>query len=199
MTQIISIVNSKGGVGKSTTAVCVATVLSSKGYKVLLRDADPQASTTEWITLIKQSEKIPFDFEPTNRSLMGIKNDRYDFIINDTPPQNDSIITNAIDISDLIIIATSTSGLDLSRVFAVVDQITAQKYGILLTMVDIRTKLPENARELLEDENIYVFKTEIRERVSIKELYGKLPNDKDELEYYIQFTEEIVAMIKEDN
>jgi len=46
MAKIISFINQKGGVGKTTTSVSVASGLSRKGYQVLLVDLDPQQNAT---------------------------------------------------------------------------------------------------------------------------------------------------------
>ena len=44
--RVVTFVNQKGGVGKTTTAVSLATALGRKGQKVLLVDLDPQANST---------------------------------------------------------------------------------------------------------------------------------------------------------
>ena len=44
--KIISVSNQKGGVGKTTTAVTIASELALKNYKTLIIDCDPQSNST---------------------------------------------------------------------------------------------------------------------------------------------------------
>lgn len=53
MTHIIAVLNQKGGVGKTTTAVNVGAYLARQGNSVLLVDLDPQANTTSGLGLHK--------------------------------------------------------------------------------------------------------------------------------------------------
>ena len=57
--MIISILNQKGGVGKTTLAVHLATGLSRQGGRVLLIDADPQTSALDWSASREEAPLFP--------------------------------------------------------------------------------------------------------------------------------------------
>jgi chromosome partitioning protein len=69
MAEIIAIVNEKGGVGKTTTAINISACLASAGLKTLLMDADQQGSGTMSLGLNKQPIEATF----------------YDFLMTDLP------------------------------------------------------------------------------------------------------------------
>ena len=69
MGKIIAVVNQKGGVGKTTTAVNLTAALTEAGKKVLLCDFDPQANATSGLGIDKRK----------------LKKSIYDVVINETP------------------------------------------------------------------------------------------------------------------
>lgn len=82
MMQVVALVNRKGGVGKTTLAVSLASALSRQA-KVLVLDADPQASVLQWAD---QCNGFAFDVQPFDLAQGEIPTSDYDYVIIDFPP-----------------------------------------------------------------------------------------------------------------
>ena len=99
MGKIIAVVNQKGGVGKTTTAVNLTAVLKDCGLKVLLCDFDPQANATSGLGIDKRK----------------LRNTVYDAVINEVPAKDAIVSTKYGDVmpatSDLAGAAVELIGL----------------------------------------------------------------------------------------
>lgn len=95
--MILALVNQKGGVGKTTTAVSLTAALTALGKKVLLCDFDPQANATSGLGVEKSD----------------ITNSSYDVVINDVPAKEAIVHTK---FGDLIGSSSALAGAGIELV-----------------------------------------------------------------------------------
>ena len=115
-TQIIAIVNQKGGVGKTTTCVNLGVALAKQGKKVLLVDADPQGSLT--ISLgHSRPDKLPFTVSTALSR-----------ILNDEPIQHGEGILHHPEGVDLVPASIDLSAFEVSLVTAMSRETILRQY-----------------------------------------------------------------------
>lgn len=150
--KVVSVVNGKGGVGKTTTAVNLAALLASGSRKVMLVDTDPQASATWWS---ERASKMPFTVVTETdpgvlkrlREVEGV-----DVIVVDSPPRLDSeALTTVARASDYVVMPTPPAPLDMAALITTIRTViqpTKVPHRVLLTRVDPRSL--NEAMEALE-------------------------------------------------
>ena len=175
--MILSLVHTKGGVGKTTTSVFLACAAAAQGRDVLLLDADPQGSASSWADRADhRGTPLPFPVVPIGAGdLAGAARGAAGLVVIDTPPGTAAVIDAAIDAADLVIIPSGAAPADIDRVWPTLDMTTHRATAILLTGVDLRTALATGVPEHLAAEGAPVLRTVIRRRQAITEAFGTLP------------------------
>jgi chromosome partitioning protein len=175
--MIISLINQKGGVGKTTAAINIASALSSRDHKVLMVDADPQGSVLQW-----QSTGANRDFEVVQLSMpelsakIGTHRAAFDHVVIDSPPALSHISREIAASSDLAIIPIAPSSLDIwsSRETIQLVSDVGRKHRRLATKLLVYRKIPgtrlaAEARDALSSYGLEIFKTEISQRIAYVE------------------------------
>ena len=158
--MIITVASFKGGVGKTTTAVHIATFLQ-KQQDTLLIDGDPNRSSTGWA----KRGKLPFRVVDERQAARYSRD--YQNIVIDTaarPSQED--LEALAEGCDLLIIPSTPDAMSLEALTLTVHALQGlapNRYRILLTMIPPKpSRDGEEAREMLEEANLPLFATSIR-------------------------------------
>jgi chromosome partitioning protein len=162
--MILAIVNNKGGVGKTTTAVHLAAVLAQAGKRVLAVDLDSQANLLMHLFKNKivneqraaQNGKVlpvmhhdsgvdvlPLSFWKTTQAVYAdtirTEAEKYDVVIIDCPPSLETRTCAALDASDRVLIPTEAEHFSIKGIKQLLAEIETRNLdiaGILVTKFD---------------------------------------------------------------
>lgn len=165
--KIITVAHQKGGVGKTTLSLNLATFF--KDYaRVGLLDSDPQESINGLGDLLEGIKIIPHDYLTTLEKVKDL-----DLLVIDTPPYLTTRLPELFMLSDYVLIPTKVGYLDAMAIRATIALLKeAQsrkknlKAGVVMNMVKHRTSINDDIKKILRGFDIPILSTVITDRVS---------------------------------
>jgi chromosome partitioning protein len=191
----ISFANPKGGAGKTTSALLLASELANKGARVAIIDADPERWISGWATLPGKPDNIMIHSDVTEDTIVDLIEDAAtiaQFVIVDLEGTASLMVANAIGMSDLVLIPTQGASMDAKGAAKTIRLIRNQArmarrnipHKVLLTRTSaaVASRSLRNVRDQLEEGGVGVLVTSIVERAAYRDIfdYGGLLCDLDE-------------------
>jgi chromosome partitioning protein len=179
MALTIAVSSLKGGVGKSTIALNLATCLHRAGHRALVIDTDPQGTCRTWAAKAADSEQdgppvVAMDSKSLRRDLERVSHG-FGVAVIDCPPRMGAETRAAMLASDLVVMPVIPGAADvwaLQETIAVLEE--ARQFRdelravIVLNRAD-RTTLAKLAMQALEDLDVRVLDATLRNRVAYGE------------------------------
>ena len=173
---VIAIVNQKGGTGKTTLSINLASAFAET-YSTLLLDADPQGSALDWADS-RSAPQMNLDareLPPGNlsRELRSLSQS-YDWIIIDGPPGIGRISAEAVRVADIVLIPSKPSPFDVWACADIVEAVKARqqttdgipKAFFVITMARPRTRLVGQVDAALAEYGLNALSARTTERVA---------------------------------
>lgn len=209
--MVITFLNQKGGVGKTTLSVNVAGELAALGHRVLLIDMDPQGSALDWVAARETASPfsvIGFPRATLHKEVAGLSKG-FDYVVIDAPPRVTDLARSAIMSSDLVMIPVQPSPYDIwaaEDVVKLIDESIVYKENIKCAFVINRkianTAIARDVNEALEIYSKHIAVNTITQRVVFAEAAasGSTVREKDPksaatIEIF-NLTNEILEMLK---
>jgi chromosome partitioning protein len=180
----VALTGQKGGVGKSTIAICLAVEAMQRSHKVLLVDADPQATARTWgDAALGAGHKAPTVvamgatmIHPGQLDALVVG---YDLVVIDCPPRHDETQRAALMLSDLALLPCGPSSAEAWALASSIELVTAARRvrpelraAVVITRKKSRTALGKSARDDLAESGLPVLASELGDRVAYQEAIG---------------------------
>lgn len=181
---VITFANPKGGAGKTTTALLLATELAGKGAAITIIDADPERWISQWGKMPGKPENVTIVGDVTEDSVVDAIEaaaETTQFVVVDLEGTASLMVSNAVGMSDLVVIPIQGSSMDAKGGAKTIRLIRNQEklarrqiaHAVVLTRTGaaITSRALRNVSEQLRAGGIEIFSTAIVERAAYRDLF----------------------------
>lgn len=181
----IAFASSKGGAGKSTSAVLLSTELAARGAAVTIIDADPNQPLTRWSRKPGKPSRLSVVSGVTEETLIDAIDEaarRTAFVIVDLEGTASLMVAQAMSRADLVIIPTKGSELDAIEAIKVIKFIRRQEraynkaipFAVLFTQTNpaVRPRTLKSLENDLLTQGIPLFSTALHERDAFRAIFS---------------------------
>ena len=217
---VIAFANPKGGAGKTTAALLLASSLAARGARITILDADPERWITGWSRLGTLPGTIVVNPDVTEDNVVDqieAAARASQFVIVDLEGTASLMVAHAVGMADLVIIPTQGGSMDAKGAAKTIKLVRNQErmtrrpiaHGVLMTRTSaaVASRALKTVVEQLEQAQIPVFRTPIVERAAYRDIfdYGGLLSDLPEakvsnlaraVENAESFAAEVLARLK---
>lgn len=184
---ILTFANTKGGAGKTTAVLLVATELARKGLRVAVLDADPQRWISCWAEQLGQRGKerllvVPYVSSSNLEREIKRWEPQVDIVLLDLPGARSPLVAQAMGHSDYVLIPAQGSAMDAQGAANVIDliQYLEDKAGmriphsVVLTRINpiITTRALQGVKTLLSQKRVHLLATPIVERAAFRDVFS---------------------------
>jgi chromosome partitioning protein len=170
--KTVAFVSQKGGSGKTTLAIHLASEAALAGDKVLLIDLDPQGSATLWA---RQRGDRPPDvtaghLATLKEEIESAKAGGYGLVAIDTAPHADQAALQAARVADLVLVPCRPATFDLGAIGSTLDlcQLAKRPALVVLNAAPIRSRVVDEAMAAMTGQGANASAVVIHQRVAFQ-------------------------------
>lgn len=183
---VITFANTKGGAGKTTTLLIVASELARRGQRVTIIDADPRGWISRWHALRGRLANVTLVSDislDSIESAVAKARKRGGHILIDLPSSHDALLASAVGLADHVLIPVQGCAMDAAggaEVLELLQDLDSRcgiriSHSVVLTRVNsaVTTRALQAAKQFLEDRRIRTLRTAVAERAAYRDIFGK--------------------------
>ncbi|MBB4187793.1 chromosome partitioning protein [Sinorhizobium terangae] len=181
---VITFANTKGGAGKTTAVLLLATELVRRGHRVSIIDTDPQRWISRWFDGVEATDTLTVATYVTPASLprtIAEYRPISDHVIVDLPGAQSPLLATALGLSDHVLIPIQGSSMDAqggAQVLELLNYLDRRAniripHSVLLSRVNsmVTTRALQAVKTLLAERHVRMLDTPIIERAAYRDMF----------------------------